>query len=64
MKGNLQKALQGKRTTLLDILELSSLDVDDLTKGLLCVVGDTDGSNAVLDIDPLVLIGVLPGYLS
>ena len=51
-----------KRTTLLDILKLSSLDVNDLAKGLLCVVGDADSGNAVLDLDPLVLSSVLLGY--
>lgn len=49
------------RTTLLNILELSKLGKDNLAKGGLGVVGDTDGADTVVDQDPLVLNSVLLG---
>lgn len=50
-----------QRTTLLNILELSKLGKDNLAKGGLGVVGDTDGADTVVDQDPFVLSGVLLG---
>lgn len=50
-----------EHTALLNILELSSLDENNLSESRLGVIGDTDGGNAVLNIDPLVLLGVSLG---
>lgn len=51
----LNKKKIGQRTTLLNLLELSKLGKDNLAKGRLGVVGNTDGADTVVDQDPLVL---------
>jgi len=48
-----------KHTTLLNGNELRKLSKDNLAKGLLGVVGDANGGNAVGKLDPLVLLSVL-----